>query len=319
MLQNVVFLPRLGSVAVLAVIAAAGVLPLRLVAAAATPDAAGTSAEVRGAAQPPTRIAQSNAPRSTPTTGIPPDRLPRAAEQPPVVEGSKSQLPGMQESESHTQGSGPAAGTVLDGAQRVQEAESRLAQLLLRYSDKHPETIAMRQTLDGLRRQAALATELERQNAEIQSRLEELQTQATEQYSRLRALRAKSTGVPQADQPDGGRSEQRADVMATLDQVKAELDRAESGIKEAESHIGSATENYRIRTGDTLTIFVWQHPELAVTVQVLPDGRFSSPLVENMVAAGKSPSQLSHDMEDALKPYIRSPRVSVIVNVPAPG
>lgn len=70
---------------------------------------------------------------------------------------------------------------------------------------------------------------------------------------------------------------------------------------------------YRIGPGDSLQIFVWNHPELSVTVPVRPDGKISTPLIENMVAEGKTPSALSRDMEAALAEYVRSPTVNVIV------
>ena len=70
---------------------------------------------------------------------------------------------------------------------------------------------------------------------------------------------------------------------------------------------------YRIGPGDSLQIFVWNHPELSVTVPVRPDGMISTPLIENMRADGKTPSQLARDMEKALSEYVRSPTVNVIV------
>jgi polysaccharide biosynthesis/export protein len=70
---------------------------------------------------------------------------------------------------------------------------------------------------------------------------------------------------------------------------------------------------YRIGPGDNLQVFVWNHPELTVTVPVRPDGLISTPLVENMKAEGKTPSQLSRDLETALAEYVRSPTVNVIV------
>ncbi len=72
--------------------------------------------------------------------------------------------------------------------------------------------------------------------------------------------------------------------------------------------------DYLIGPGDTLQIFVWQNPELSVTVPVRPDGRISMPLVDDTVAVGKTPLQLSADLETALAVYIRSPKVSVIVS-----
>lgn len=71
---------------------------------------------------------------------------------------------------------------------------------------------------------------------------------------------------------------------------------------------------YVIGAGDTVQIFVWQHPEVSVTIPVRPDGRISTPLVEDMLAVGKTPSALSRDLELALGEYIRSPKVNVIVS-----
>ena len=70
---------------------------------------------------------------------------------------------------------------------------------------------------------------------------------------------------------------------------------------------------YRIGPGDTLNIFVFNQQELTVTVPVRPDGLISTPLVENMQAAGKTPSELGRDMEKVLAEYVRTPKVNVIV------
>ena len=75
--------------------------------------------------------------------------------------------------------------------------------------------------------------------------------------------------------------------------------------------------DYVIGPGDVLQIFVWRNPELSVTVPVRPDGRVSTPLVEDMVAVGKTPSALARDVEKVLSEYIRSPQVNVIVSTPA--
>jgi polysaccharide export outer membrane protein len=74
--------------------------------------------------------------------------------------------------------------------------------------------------------------------------------------------------------------------------------------------------DYRIGPGDTLQIFVWRNPELTQSVPVRPDGKISTPLVEDMVAVGKTPSQLARDVESVLGEYIRSPQVNVIVTNP---
>ena len=71
--------------------------------------------------------------------------------------------------------------------------------------------------------------------------------------------------------------------------------------------------DYRIGPGDTLHIFVFENDQLSVTVPVRPDGKISTPLVEDMVAVGKTPSQLARDIEVALGKYVKSPKVNVEV------
>ena len=71
--------------------------------------------------------------------------------------------------------------------------------------------------------------------------------------------------------------------------------------------------DYRIGPGDNLQIYVWQNPDLSVTVPVRQDGRVSTPLVEDMLAAGKTASQLARDIEKVLSEYVRSPKVNVFV------
>jgi polysaccharide biosynthesis/export protein len=69
---------------------------------------------------------------------------------------------------------------------------------------------------------------------------------------------------------------------------------------------------YRIGPGDSLNIFVWRNPELTVTVPVRPDGRLSIPLVEDVVAIGKTPTTLAREFEQRLSKYVKEPLVTVI-------
>jgi polysaccharide biosynthesis/export protein len=73
--------------------------------------------------------------------------------------------------------------------------------------------------------------------------------------------------------------------------------------------------DYRIGTGDSLHVFVFENEQLSVTVPVRPDGKISTPLVEDMVAVGKTPSQLARDIETSLSKYVKSPKVNVVVLV----
>src|SRR6202140_5943399 len=72
-------------------------------------------------------------------------------------------------------------------------------------------------------------------------------------------------------------------------------------------------DDYIIGPGQTLEVFVWRNPELSITIPVRPDGKISTPLVENMVAIGKTPQQLARDLEGVLAEYVRSPKVNIIV------
>ncbi len=73
-------------------------------------------------------------------------------------------------------------------------------------------------------------------------------------------------------------------------------------------------EDYVIGPLDQLTVFVWRNPELGAKVQVRPDGRITTPLITDMAAVGKTPTQLADDITKVLAEYITDPRVSVIVD-----
>jgi polysaccharide export outer membrane protein len=72
-------------------------------------------------------------------------------------------------------------------------------------------------------------------------------------------------------------------------------------------------EEYVIGPLDQLNIFVWRNPELSAKVSVRPDGRITTPLVNDMPAVGKTPAMLAADMKRALGEYVKDPIVSVIV------
>jgi len=71
---------------------------------------------------------------------------------------------------------------------------------------------------------------------------------------------------------------------------------------------------YVIGAGDSLSVFVWRNNDLSEGgVSVRPDGRISVPLIDEIDAAGKTPPQLAHDIEERLKKYVQDPLVTVIV------
>jgi polysaccharide export outer membrane protein len=72
-------------------------------------------------------------------------------------------------------------------------------------------------------------------------------------------------------------------------------------------------QKYKIGPGDSVEIFVWRYPEVSTTVPVRPDGYISAPLLEDVPAAGKTPTELARDLEEALSVFLRDPLVTVIV------
>ena len=76
----------------------------------------------------------------------------------------------------------------------------------------------------------------------------------------------------------------------------------------------SPSPEYVIGPGDSLDIYVHRSPELTVNgLPVRPDGRISIPLVPDIEAAGRSPTQLAREMEERLRRFVIEPNVTVIV------
>ncbi len=96
-------------------------------------------------------------------------------------------------------------------------------------------------------------------------------------------------------------------LLATLVGGCASFEPAPKNVAEPESY------NYIIGPGDNVNIVVWHNTELSELLPVRPDGKISTPLAEDMQAAGKTPTQLARDLEKALAKYIQDPVVTVIV------
>lgn len=71
--------------------------------------------------------------------------------------------------------------------------------------------------------------------------------------------------------------------------------------------------NYIVGPGDNLNIIVWRNPELSMSVPVRPDGKVSTPLVDELVAQGKTSMEIAREVEKALGKFVRDPVVTVIV------
>ena len=87
-----------------------------------------------------------------------------------------------------------------------------------------------------------------------------------------------------------------------------------STLPPAPSKLEAQQYRYLIGALDVLNIIVWRNPELSTSVQVRPDGRISTPLVEDLQAQGRSPAELAQDIEESLQRYIRRPKVTVVVS-----
>lgn len=88
---------------------------------------------------------------------------------------------------------------------------------------------------------------------------------------------------------------------------------ASSNFPPAPATVSANDYTYLIGPGDTLSIIVWRNPELSMSVPVRPDGKIAAPLVDEIVAQGKTSVELARDVEKVLSKYIRDPIVTVLV------
>lgn len=72
-------------------------------------------------------------------------------------------------------------------------------------------------------------------------------------------------------------------------------------------------QEFRLGTGDIISVSVWKNPDLSVRVPVRPDGFVSVPLVGDILAGGRTPAEIAADTEQRLSQFIRTPKVSIII------
>jgi len=82
----------------------------------------------------------------------------------------------------------------------------------------------------------------------------------------------------------------------------------------APAEAGNTDYTYIIGAGDSINIMVWRNPELSMSVPVRPDGKIAAPLVDELVAQGKTTVQLAREIETVLGKYVRDPIVTVMVS-----
>lgn len=88
---------------------------------------------------------------------------------------------------------------------------------------------------------------------------------------------------------------------------------ARGGVQLAQEDAPAAGD-YLIGPGDSVNIIVWRNPEVSMSVAVRPDGKITTPLVEDLPASGKTSTELARDIEKALSKFIQQPVVTVIVS-----
>ena len=86
-----------------------------------------------------------------------------------------------------------------------------------------------------------------------------------------------------------------------------------SGLPPAPQSAGTQDYSYIVGSGDSLNIMVWRNPELNMTVTVRPDGKISTPLINDLLVQGKTPAQIQQEIQKSLAKYVIDPNVSVVV------
>jgi polysaccharide export outer membrane protein len=103
-------------------------------------------------------------------------------------------------------------------------------------------------------------------------------------------------------------------LVLALSGCDAGLFKSHAGPPVVEKSATKVPDDYIIGSGDQLSIFVYRNPDLSEGgVAVRPDGRISTPLIEDIAAAGKTPTQLAREIEGRLTKYVQEPNVTVIV------
>ncbi len=102
-------------------------------------------------------------------------------------------------------------------------------------------------------------------------------------------------------------------LLCSLAGVLAGCASVASGLPPAPQSAATQDYSYIVGSGDALNITVWRNPELNMTVTVRPDGKISTPLINDLVVQGKTPAQIQEDIQKGLGKYVIDPNVSVVV------
>lgn len=77
--------------------------------------------------------------------------------------------------------------------------------------------------------------------------------------------------------------------------------------------VSQAGPEYRMGPEDILRISVWENKELTLDLVVRPDGKISMPLIQDVIAEGKTAVELANTIQERLLTFLNEPQVSVIV------
>ena len=102
-------------------------------------------------------------------------------------------------------------------------------------------------------------------------------------------------------------------LLCSLTWLLAGCTSVASGLPPAPQSAATQDYSYIVGSGDSLNITVWRNPELNMTVTVRPDGKISTPLINDLVVQGKTPAQITADIQKGLGKYVIDPNVSVVV------
>jgi polysaccharide export outer membrane protein len=80
-----------------------------------------------------------------------------------------------------------------------------------------------------------------------------------------------------------------------------------------QNNVERFSQEYLIGVDDRVSVNVWGNPDLSVQMPVRPDGRFSMPLIGDVDAGGRTPTEVADQITEKLKVYIRDPNVTVLV------
>jgi polysaccharide export outer membrane protein len=111
----------------------------------------------------------------------------------------------------------------------------------------------------------------------------------------------------------GAGSARAAEVRHTADARQTDATAARQAELPAGATPNFGEGEYRLGAEDQIKFFVWKEPDLSTTVVVRPDGKISLPLIGEIEAAGKTPSQLQEETARRLRQYVQEPMVNVIV------